>query len=307
MPTKNKPSRLVNRNGELNLKKNNINSFRLFHYLQGISWQLFLGYAFGFYILVNFLFSIAYYLLGGADCLNGLPTHHVDNQSVRRQILEIFYFSTQTFTTVGYGHIRPNCDASNMIASVESFLGLLFFAVVTGLFYTKFTKPLVEIKWSDRAVFDRSGDGLAFKFILANEYENKLLEVEANLDLIKLEITEEGRYKKSFYHMNLKRDKVPFLSVPWTVVHVIDENSPLKGMTKAFFENAHIEFFVQVKVYDDVHNRLFFKEFSYFGKEEVSWGHAYQNIQTYTNTGALSLDMKRFGSTIELTDFPNIL
>lgn len=307
MPKKNQPARLVGRNGELNLKKNNIQSFRLFHYLQAISWQLFLSYALGFYVFVNFLFSLAYLGFDGAHCLNGLPIQQQAHPTFTRQLLDIFFFSTQTFTTVGYGHIRPECDASNIIASIESFMGLMFFSVVTGLFYTKFTKPLVELKWSDKAVFDRSGDGYAFKFMIANEYENKLLDVEANLDLIKLEIAPDGRYKKSFYHLNLKRDKVPFLSVPWTVVHVIDENSPLKKMTKERFEQAHIEFFVQVKVYDDVHNRLFFKEFSYFGAAEVAWGHTYQNIQTYTETGALSLDMARFGSTIEVPDFPIVL
>jgi inward rectifier potassium channel len=301
----NRPIRLLNRDGELNVHKDTLSSTKAYNYILSISWQRFLFYAFAIFVLVNLIFSVFYLLFAGKNCIIG--AHASDEpQSVLKELIEIYFFSTQTFTTVGYGHIYPHCYTGNFIASIESFTGWIFFSIVTGLFYTKFTRPQVKLKLSNVAVFDSFLDGNAFKFMIANEYDNKLVDVEVTLDLIKLSVVD-GRYKKRFYKLLLLRNKIPFLSVPWTVVHQIDDNSPLKGLTKEEFENASMEFFVQVKVFDEAHSQTFFKEFSYFGKDEVLWGHKFVNIQRYTETGALKLSMKRFGRTNTVENFPDYL
>ena len=291
------PIRLLRRDGELNIQKDSLNSFRVFNTLVTMTWQRLFFYAFLAHILFNLFFSSLYWITGASTCLGGLDGTKTNT------FLDIFFFSTQTFTTVGYGHIHPICTITNWIASIESFVGWLFFSVVTGLFYTKFTQPRVEVALSKSAVFDNFMDGFAFKFMLANEYENKLVDVEVTLDLIKLEVVE-GRYKKRFYNLPLMRTKIPFLSVPWTVVHVIDMNSPLWGLTRDNFLASSIEFFVQVKVFDEAHRQMLFKEFSYFGAEEVLWGYKFVNIQRYTETGSLKIGMGRFGKTMPVKDFP---
>ena len=291
------PIRLLRRDGELNVQKDALNSFRVFNFLVKMSWQRLFLYAFLAHVVINCLFSLLYWATGGAACLAGMEA------TPQYEFLNIFFFSTQTFTTLGYGHIYPSCLSSNFISSVESFTGLVFFAVVTGLFYTKFTQPRVEVALSKVAVFDKIMGGFALKFMLANEYENKLVDVEVTLDLIKLAIVDK-RFKKRFYNLPLVRSKIPFLSVPWTVVHPIDVNSPLWGLTKAEFEASSMEFFVQVKVFDEAHRQVLFKEFSYFGVEEVLWGAKYVNIQRYTETGHLKLGMSRFGKATLLKDFP---
>ena len=291
------PIRLLRRDGELNVQKDSLNSFRVFNTLITMTWQRLFFYAFLAHIVMNLLFSIFYWFAGGSDCMSGLDSKGVN------EFLDLFFFSTQTFTTVGYGHIHPTCVSTNLISSVESFMGWLFFSVVTGLFYTKFTQPRVEVALSGTAVFDNFMGGFAFKFMIANEYENKLVDVEVTLDLIKLEIVEK-RYKKRFYKLFLMRSKIPFLSVPWTVVHPIDEKSPLWGLTREEFDASSMEFFVQVKVFDEAHRQVLFKEFSYFGTEEVLWGYKFVNIQRYTETGALKIGMSRFGKTAEVKDFP---
>jgi inward rectifier potassium channel len=113
----------------------------------------------------------------------------------------------------------------------------------------------------------------------------------------------DGRYKKRFYQLFLFRKRIPYLSVPWTVVHPINENSPLFGLTKENFDKDQLEFFVQVKAFDEAHRQIIFKEFSYFGNEEVKWGHKFANIQRYTETGALKLNMKRFGKVLAIEHF----
>ncbi len=292
-----RPIRLLGRDGALNIDKDSLNSFRIFNLLITMSWQRLFFYAFVSYIFLNILFSILYGLIGGVECLRGI------DRTSKYWLFDFFFFSTQTFTTVGYGVIHPTCFVTNLIVSVESFLGWMFFSVVTGLFYTKFTQPRVEVALSKTAVFDHFLGGFALKFMLANEYENKLVDVEVTLDLIKLE-TVQGRYKKRFYNLPLMRSKIPFLSVPWTVVHIIDEKSPLWELTHETFISASMEFFVQVKVFDEAHRQVLFKEFSYFGKEEVLWGYKFVNIQRYTETGALKIGMNRFGKTTKVQDFP---
>lgn len=298
--TRTQPTRLLTREGELNVHKDRFKSQVIYNHIIMASWQRLLLYALMAYIVINFLYSLLFYFSGGIKCLKNIK----DYPGMLSEFLEIFFFSTQTFTTVGYGHVYPDCLTTNIVASLESFSGLIFFAVVTGLFYTKFTQPRVKIKLSPVAVFDKFKEGYALKFMLANEYENKIVDVEVTLDLIKLQFTD-GRYKKSFYQLFLFRKRIPFLAVPWTVVHEINEDSPLHGLTKEEFENSPIEFFVQIKFFDENHHKLVFKEFSYFGNEEVLWGHKFVNIQRYTETGVLKLNMKRFGKAAKLENFPN--
>lgn len=303
-----KPTRLLTREGDLNVHKETLSSFAVYNYLLGISWQRFLGYAFAAYISINIIFTFFYFFLADASCLTRLDAQSMGtNVSKTSILLDIFFFSTQTFTTVGYGHIHPKCVTGNIIASCESFTGLIFFAVVTGLFYAKFTKPRVRVKLSDVAVLDYfSLGGYALKIMLGNEYNNKLVDLEVTLDLIRLEVVD-GRYKKRFFQLPLLRKRIPMLSVPWTVVHIIDEKSPLYGISKEDFENSKSELFVQVKAFDEAHGQLMYNEFSYFGAEEIRWGEKFVNIQRYTETGSLKISMKRFGKTTPISDFPNTI
>ena len=299
-PGKNQPNRLLTRDGELNVEQDIRYSFVVYNHLISISWKRLLIYAFTAYIVINLIFSLLYFLCGGVSCLKNV----VDRPVVFQEFLDIFFFSTQTFTTVGYGHVFPNCVGANFVAAIESFTGWIFFSVVTGLFYAKFTQPRVEVRLSDIAVIEHFKDGFGFKFMLANEYANKLVDLEVTLDLIKLEVINR-RYKKRFYQLFLFRKRIPYLSVPWTVVHPINENSPLYGITKEQFETEHLEFFVQVKAFDEAHRQILFKEFSYFGANEVRWGYKFVNIQRYTENGALKINMRRFGKATEVESFPN--
>lgn len=299
---KNEPIRLLNRQGDLNIQKDTLNSFVVYNHLIAVSWQRLLFYAFAGFIFINFIFSAFYYLAGGISCLKNVT----DRPSFWRELLDVFFFSTQTFTTVGYGHVFPSCIGANFIAALESFTGWIYFSVVTGLFYAKFTQPRVEVRLSDVAVIEHFKEGYGLKFMLANEYENKLVDLEVTVDLIKLEMLE-GRYKKRFYQLFLFRKRVPYLSVPWTVVHPINEESPLYGLKKEDFDRDRLEFFVQIKAFDEAHRQIIFKEFSYFGNEEVKWGHKFVNIQRYTETGALKLNMRRFGKALPVVGFPDVL
>jgi inward rectifier potassium channel len=300
-PTVSSPVRMLTREGNLNIEQDARLKFNAYNYLIEISWQRFLLYAFVAYVIINLIFTVFYFTLGGISCLKNA----FNNTSAWQDFLSIFFFSTQTFTTVGYGYIYPNCLVSNVIASVESFSGLVFFSVVTGLFFTKFTKPRIEISISEVAVIEYFKEGFGLKFMLANKNKSRLVDIAVTFDLIRLERTEDGLLKKRFYQLFLFRKSIPYLSVPWTVVHAIDTKSPLYELTKSDFEDQHLEFFIQVKAFDETHRQFVYCEFSYFGTKEVLWGHKFVNIQNYTQTGALKLSMKKFGDTTKLEAFPN--
>lgn len=301
-PAKTSPTRLLERDGTMTIEKDTLNSFRIYTYLMRSSWHRILVYAFATYVFLNCIFTVLYLFCGGKQCFANFPKY----VNWRDEVFEIFFFSTQTFTTVGYGYMYPNCFSSNVVASVEAFVGFMFFGVITGAFYTKFAKPAVALKLSNVAVFDTFKTNNAFKFMLANEFDNRVVDVEVTLDLIRLEAIE-GRFKKRFYQMYLFRKRIPYLSVPWTVVHEIDDKSPLYGLTQQEFEEQNLEFFVQVKFFDEAHSQYLFQEFSFFGNEEVLWGRKFVNIQRYTERGSLKLTMKRFGKTIPVQGFPDVL
>ena len=122
--------RMLTREGYLNVEKDTTKSFIAYDHLIDISWQRFLLYALIIYVIINVFFSVFYLVGGGISCLKNTPNY----LTARQEFLEVFFFSTQTFTTVGYGNLHPICLTSNMLAAFESFSGLVFFSIVTGLF-----------------------------------------------------------------------------------------------------------------------------------------------------------------------------
>ena len=152
----------------------------------------FLLLLFVFYILINLLFAGVYYL-AGIEHLSGLKTG-----SAWQNFSEIFFFSTQTFTTVGYGRISPVGFITSAIATFEAFLGLLSFAIATGLFYGRFSRPRAFLKFSDHAIIAPYKNGIALMLRMAPFKNNQLFDAEARLTLA-MKINENGNASNRFY------------------------------------------------------------------------------------------------------------
>ncbi|HSU28817.1 MAG TPA: ion channel, partial [Chitinophagaceae bacterium] len=191
--------RFYNRSGGANVIKRGINPLRRYswyHTMLGMKSGKFLLLIFGIYILVNLLFACVYYLIG-TEHLSG-----INGTSGMKKFSEVFFFSTQTFTTVGYGRISPTGFLTSAVATFEAFLGLLSFAIATGLFYGRFSRPQAFLKFSHNALIAPYNDGIALMMRMAPYKNNKLSEVEAKLTMA-MEVEENGRLVNKFFGLDL--------------------------------------------------------------------------------------------------------
>jgi inward rectifier potassium channel len=198
------------------------------------------------------------YWLVGVDSFTGLIANDKG-----REFMELFYFSTQTFTTVGYGRVNPVGDAASLVAAIEGMNGLLSFAVATGLIYGRFARPRSHIAFSEHALIAPYRDKKALMFRLASYKDrHNLTDAEIKVTLA-LQLQEDGNSSYKFYDLPLERGRVDTLMMNWTVVHPIDDQSPLLGLAPEDFRAADVEIYVQIRGFDDVYSTTVIQRTSY--------------------------------------------
>jgi len=257
--------RFITKNGNANVKKSGIGLFESiswYHTMLNIPrWKFFVIIVI-FYFLVNFIFASFYYAVG-VEHLNGITA-----TTALDKFGQAFFFSIQTFTTVGYGHISPTGFLTSLVAAVEALFGLLSFAIATGLFYGRFSKPKAHIKFSENALIAPYKDGTALMLRLTPYKNTNLTDAEAKITLgIKLE--EKGVAINKFYTLDLEMSKVNALNLSWTLVHPITENSPLYNFTQDDYATIEGEVLVFLKVFDDMFSTTVVKRSSYSFDEIV--------------------------------------
>lgn len=259
--------RLLNIDGTPNIEKRGIGYFQRtswFHSMLSISgWRFFLIILF-FYIAVNLFFTFIYYLIG-VEHLTGLKT-----SSESEKLMEAFFFSTQTYTTVGYGRISPSGFAMNMVSSFHALIGLLSFAVATGLMYGRFSRPKAYIKFAENAVITPYKEISALMLRLAPFKNTTLTDAEAKITMA-LITEEDGKTTNHFFNLDLELKNINSLTLSWTIVHPITEESPLYNFTEEDFKNAKGEFIVFIKAFDDMFSNSVIARTSYTF-DEVKYG-----------------------------------
>lgn len=259
--------RFINKDGLPNVKRRGVNVFnRLswYHTMLNLSSFRFITYLVVMYILINLVFASIYYLIG-VEHLTG-----IDKSDPLNEFIDVFFFSSQTFTTVGYGRIAPVGFMASLVATFEAFLGLLTFAIATGLFYGRFSRPRAYLRFSDIAVIAPFQDATALMFRLAPYKNNALTDADVTLSTA-IEVNEEGTTKSNFYRLETQLSKINTLSLNWTVVHKIDENSPFYGFSAADFKNTNIEIIVHLRAFDEVFSNTVVQRSSYVS-EEIIYG-----------------------------------
>jgi len=257
--------RFINKDGLPNVRRRGINVFnRLswYHTMLNLSSFRFITYLVMMYILINLVFACIYYLIG-VEHLTG-----IDKSNPLDEFIDVFFFSSQTFTTVGYGRIAPIGFLASLVATFEAFLGLLTFAIATGLFYGRFSRPRAYLRFSDIAVIAPFQDITALMFRLAPYKNNALTDADVTLSTA-IEIKEDGTTKSNFYRLETQLSKINTLSLNWTIVHKIDENSPFAGFTADDFKNINIEIIVHVRAFDEVFSNTVVQRASYVSKEII--------------------------------------
>lgn len=257
--------RFVNKDGSANIQKTGIGlleRYSFFHSMLAMSGWHFFFVVLLFYVMINLLFAIVYYLVG-VEHLGGLIAHNETEK-----FTEAFFFSAQTFTTVGYGRISPVGILTSSIAAFQALMGLLSLAVATGLMYARFSKPTAYLKFSENALIAPFKDGIALMVRIAPYKNTTLTDAEAKMTL-GLMVEENGSIKNRFYPLDLELEKVNTLTLSWTLVHPITESSPLYGFSKADLENNPGEVMVFLKAFDDMFSNTVVARSSYIFKEIV--------------------------------------
>ncbi len=253
-------SRFVNKDGSYNLRKTGlgfINRFSIFQFMLTISRWKFIGVILLFYIVIN-LFFTSIYLMVGPEQLQGMI-----GAEPWVKFKEVYFFSTQTFTTVGYGRVNPTGDGVNMVASLESLTGLLSLAIATGLIYGRFARPKAYLIFSDHALISpfQGKTALMFRFVnYKNNHSLTNVDVKVNVGM---KVQTDGTFTYQYYTLALERERVESLPMSWTVVHPIDENSPFYGFTHEDMKVADVEVYAQIRGYDDVFSDMVQQRSSY--------------------------------------------
>jgi inward rectifier potassium channel len=214
------------------------------------------------YILINLVFALIYYTIG-VEHLTG-----IDKSDPVNEFIDVFFFSSQTFTTVGYGRIAPVGFMASLVATFEAFLGLLAFAIATGLFYGRFSRPRAYLKFSDIAVIAPFQGATGLMFRLAPFKNNALTSAEVVVSTA-IEVNDNGDSKTQFYTLKTHLSHINTLALNWTVVHKIDEDSPFFGFTKEDFNNTKIEIIIHVRAFDEVFSNTVVQRASYISKEII--------------------------------------
>jgi len=282
--------RLLNRDGTFNVRREGLPLFAslsAYHYLLNISWTKFLGYVGACYVACNTIFAVAY-LLCGHDALFGM--NPVDGPAER--FATAFFFSVHTLATIGYGSIHPQNLASNLVVTVEALAGLIGVSFVAGIVFARFARPVARIIFSERAIIAPYKDITAFMFRIVNQKSSEIVELRAKLMLARRK-RESPNGEREFIALNLERERVSFFPLSWTIVHPIDRESPLFGMSEKELRDCETEFLILLNGFDETFSQNVHTRSSYRG-DEVVWGAKFKSMfNPAREDGTLSVDVQK--------------
>ena len=282
--------RLLNRDGSFNVARSGLGfleSFAPYHLLLTISWTGFLALVSATYLALNVVFAAAY-LVCGPDALIGAGASMLGGW-----FGQAFFFSIQTFATIGYGQIAPNGIAANTVVTLEALVGLMYQALATGLLFARFTRPTAALLFSRRAVIAPYNDRQALMFRIVNRRRNEIIELGAQVIFSAIEPDDRGGTVRRYAPLPLERNKVTFFPLSWTIVHPIDEASPLANRTAEDLDRAEAEILVLLSGIDEALEQPIHMRSSYRASEIV-WNARFQSMFLQADARSrVSVDISR--------------
>lgn len=288
--------RTINADGSYNMERitgRTFGNFFLYHWLITTSWSHYWLAIVSFYLVDNVVFGSLYYWLGPQNISGITGTTELE------KFLSCFFFSCQTFTTVGYGGLHPVGKLASATAAIEAFLGLMMFAVATGSLYGRFSKPVSRIKYSDKILIAPYQSNTGMQFMVANELKSTLMEMEARVNMSWYEDDENGNRVRRFQQVKLELDKIAMFPTSWIINHPIDEESALFGKTIEEIRAMDFEVFILLKGFDDVFSQTIYSRHSFMAEQFV-WGAKFRRPFSINEEGRVVMDLTKVGDYDEV-------
>jgi inward rectifier potassium channel len=258
------------------------------HRCMTASWPSFIAGAAFVFVTFNAIFAVLYWI--GDDPISNVP---------HRAYIDYVYFSIETLSTAGYGDMHPQTHYGHFIAGVELFTGIFSMSVMTGLIFSRFSRPRARLLFANSPVISDHEDKPTLMLRLVNERHNIISNATAQLWMYRDAVTAEGQKIRRFFALPLTRDENPVLALSWTLYHVVDERSPLFGLTAADFDEFDISLVVVVSGHDVVAAQTVQAGKSY-QHGEVRFGHRYVDVLDTSENGRIKIDYGRFHDTFEV-------
>ena len=251
------------------------------------SWPSFIGGAVLVFIAFNAVFAVFYWI--GNQPISNVPAG---------DYIDYLYFSIETLSTAGYGDMHPQTHYGHFIAAVELFTGIFSMSLMTGLIFSRFSRPNARLLFVDNPVIFSHDGRPTLMLRLANERHNIISNATAKLWLFKNIVSMEGEQLRRFYELELTQNQNPGLALSWTLYHVLDEESPLYGVSADDLEAFNASLVVVVTGYDVVAAQTV-QARKLYDYPDVRFGHRYADIIGTSEDGRLRIDYGRFHETME--------
>jgi inward rectifier potassium channel len=258
-----------------------------YHHLLTVSpWTLFVILVVT-YVAFNLVFATLYVLQQGGIA-NAAPGSFAD----------AFFFSVQTMATIGYGDMHPATIYTNFLVTIEVLLGMTGLALATGLVFARFSRPTARVMFSNVAVVTDHDGVPSLMFRAANRRRNQILEAEVTVMLLRDEINSKGVEMRRFHDLAVARPRTPMFALSWTVIHPIDQSSPLYGESQESMLRAHAMIIVSISGLDATFSQTIRARHTYNGAE-IRWNERFADILTRAEDGHRQIDYRRFHDTVE--------
>ncbi|MCU0442891.1 MAG: ion channel [Bacteroidia bacterium] len=285
----NQGERLVRKDGSYNVIRSGMpfsSRFNHYHDLITMKWWKFYLLVITFYTSMNILFALIFMAVGMEQIEGDLGL------TTAEHFWDAFFFSSQTMTTVGYGRTSPIGFAANLVAAIECLIGLMSFAILTGVLYGRFSRPRAKLASSDQAVIAPFEGGTALMFRIANARSNQLIECEAQL---LMSYIDRATNRREFETLTLEYNKISALALSWTVVHPIVGDSPLVGLSLNDLKEMDCEFVCNFKGFDETYSQVVYTRISY-NSNEIVWGAKFTPMfHRAQNSAATVLEVDKVG------------
>ena len=263
-----------------------------YHSTLVVSWWMFLVVGAVFYLALNVLFACLYLLRPGT-------IDHAQPGSFS----DAFFFSIQTMATIGYGVLTPSGVYANLVVTAETMVSLVFVAFVTGVTFARFSRPTARVSFSNKVTVAPYNGVPTLTVRLSNSRRSQIIEATVTVTLLRNEKTTEGQMMRRFFDLALSRSHTPVFALTFTVMHPIDESSPLFGETPESLAASQSELLVSVTGLDETMSQTIHARTSYLA-EDILFGQRFRDMFAFTEAGRLVIDYEVFHEVEEIGPEP---